>query len=82
MAVWPSGPGTRLQSASRGFDSRLCLVYQCKRAACPACGADVAVRFLTGFLFRHGAGTACPGSDQLPADGPVAQRREQPPPKR
>lgn len=67
MAGWPSGSGTRLQSASREFDSRFRLVYTCTIAECPACHRGVAVRPLTGLLFRHGGGTCCPGSDQLPA---------------
>ncbi len=42
-------------------------------APCPVCRKGVAVRPLTGLLFRHGQGACCPGSDHLPEPDPVAQ---------
>jgi hypothetical protein len=35
-------------------------------AECPHCGKGVAVRPLSGLLYRHGKEAACPGSDEKP----------------
>lgn len=63
-----SGSGTRLQSAQPRFDSGFRLVFTCKITECPVCHRGVAVRPLTGRLFRHGEGACCPGSDQVPEE--------------
>jgi hypothetical protein len=41
--------------------------WKAKRVFCRFCMLSIAVRPLTGRLFRHGAGAACPGSDKVPS---------------
>jgi hypothetical protein len=43
-------------------------VFTCIITECPACHRGVAVRPLTGRLFRHGEGACCPGSDKVPEE--------------
>jgi len=44
-------------------------MWTARLAECLACRRGVAVRPLTGNLYRHGQGTACPGSDRPPGAG-------------